>query len=152
MDYWSTNHNKKQDRKNLSIEYKKPIFQSENNDNEQKSKNSNINNETLNLFKGIVKVTKKSLKEKKTPETQSNTVNNNNNIFDFANSVYNNEEHLYDDKIFFKSKVLKIVIQQKVIMLYHYLLLLNQRTEYLIRKVYLIKIINNYLFIVIITQ
>ena len=55
---------------------------------------------TLNLFKGIVKVTKKSLKEKKTPETQSNTVNNNNNIFDFANSVYNNEEHLYDDKFF----------------------------------------------------
>ena len=100
MDYWSTNHNKKQNRKNLSIEYKKPIFQSENNDNEQKSKNSNINNETLNLFKGIVKVTKKSLKEKKTPETQSNTVNNNNNIFDFANSVYNNEEHLYDDKFF----------------------------------------------------
>ena len=100
MDYWSTNNNKKQNRKNLSIEYKKPIFQSENNDNEQKSKNSNINNETLNLFKGIVKVTKKSLKEKKTPETQSNTVNNNNNIFDFANSVYNNEEHLYDDKFF----------------------------------------------------
>ena len=100
MDYWSTNHNKKQYRKNQSIEYKKPIFQSENNDNEQKSKNSNINNETLNLFKGIVKVTKKSLKEKKTPETQSNTVNNNNNIFDFANSVYNNEEHLYDDKFF----------------------------------------------------
>ena len=100
MDYWSTNNNKKQYRKNLSIEYKKPIFQSENNDNEQKSKNSNINNETLNLFKGIVKVTKKSLKEKKTPETQSNTVNNNNNIFDFANSVYNNEEHLYDDKFF----------------------------------------------------
>ena len=84
----------------MSIEYKKPIFQSENNDIEQKSKNSNINNETLNLFKGIVKVTKKSLKEKKTPETQSNTVNNNNNIFDFANSVYNNEEHLYDDKFF----------------------------------------------------
>jgi hypothetical protein len=100
MDYWSTNNNKKQYRKNLSIEYKKPIFQSENNDNEQKSKNSNINNEALNLFKGIVKVTKKSLKEKKTPETQSNTVNNNNNIFDFANSVYNNEEHLYDDKFF----------------------------------------------------
>ena len=65
MDYWSTNKNKKQYRKNLSIEYKKPIFQSENNDIEQKSKNSNINNETLNLFKGIVKVTKKSLKEKK---------------------------------------------------------------------------------------
>ena len=100
MDYWSTNHNKKQNRKNLSIEYKKPIFQSENNDNEQKSKNSNINNETLNLFKGIVKVTKKSLKAKKTPETQSNTVNNNNNIFDFADSVYNNEEHLDDDKFF----------------------------------------------------
>ena len=98
MDYWSTNHNKKPCRKNKSIEYKKPIFHSVNNDNEQKSKNSNIDKETLNLFKGIVKVTKKSLKEKKTPEAQSNTVNNNNNIFDFTNYVYNNEEHLDDDK------------------------------------------------------
>ena len=94
MDYWSTNHNKKQNRKNLSIEYKKPIFQSENNDNEQKSKNSNTNKESLYLFNGIVKVTKKSLKEKKNSEI----LNTNNDIINFTNCLYNNEEHLDDDK------------------------------------------------------
>ena len=87
MDYWPTNHNKKPCRKNLNIGYKKPIFHSVNNDNEQKNNNSNIGKETLNLFKGIVKVTKRSLKEKKTPETQFNIVNNNNNILDFTHFV-----------------------------------------------------------------
>ena len=57
-----------------------------------------MDKESLNLFKGIVKVTKRSLKEKKTPETQSNTINN--NIFDFTNFVYNNEEHLNNDKFY----------------------------------------------------
>ena len=96
MKYWPKNRNKKKYCKKLSVEFKKPITHSENNDNEKKSKNSN---ETLNLFKGIVKVTKKTLKEKNTPETQSNTINNNNNIFDFTNYVYNNEEHLNNDKL-----------------------------------------------------
>ena len=100
MDYWPTNHNKKPCRKNKSIEYKKPLSQSENNDNEQKSKNSNTDKEILNLFKGNIKVTKKSLKEKKAPEAQYNIVNNNNNIFDFTNFVYNNEEHLNNDKFY----------------------------------------------------
>ena len=47
----------------MSIEYKKSIFNSENNDNEQKSKNTSINKQSLNLFKGIVKITKRTLKE-----------------------------------------------------------------------------------------
>ena len=98
MKYWPTNHNKKKYSKKLSIEYKKPTSHSEKSDNEQKSKNPNMDKENLNLFKGIVKVTKKSLKEKKTPETQSNTINN--NIFDFTNFVYNNEEHLNNDKFY----------------------------------------------------
>ena len=97
MDYWSTNHNKRKFNKNMSIEYKKSIFNSENNDNEQKSKNTSINKQSLNLFKGIVKITKKTFKEKNPSEAQSNIVNND-NIFDFTNFVYNNEEHLEDDK------------------------------------------------------
>ena len=98
MEYWSTNHNKRKFNKNMSIEYKNSIFNSENNDNEQKSKNTSINKQSLNLFKGIVNITKRTLKEKKSPEAQSNIVNNDNNIFDFTNFVYNNEEHLEDDK------------------------------------------------------
>ena len=98
MDYWPTNPKKRKFNKNMSIEYKKSIFNSENNDNEQKSKNTSINKQSLNLFKGIVKITKRTLKEKKSPEAQSNIVNNDNNIFDFTNFVYNNEEHLDVDK------------------------------------------------------
>ena len=98
MKYWPTNHNKKKYSKKLSVEYKKPISYSEKSDNEQKSKISNMDKENLNLFKGIIKVTKKSLKEKKTPETQSNTIHN--NIFDFTNFIYNNEEHLNNDKFY----------------------------------------------------
>jgi len=102
MDYSPVNHNKKIYSKHLTIEYKKPLCNSENNDNdnELKSKNSNIDKETLNLFKGIVKLTKRTLNEKQTPETKSNTLNNNNNnIFDFTNYLYNNEEHLDKDKL-----------------------------------------------------
>jgi len=45
-------------------------------------------------------MTKRTLNEKQTPETQSNTINNNNNnIFDFTNYLYNNEEHLDKDKL-----------------------------------------------------
>ena len=98
MNYPSINHYKKKYSKKLSIEYKKPTSHSEKSDNEQKSKNPNMDKENLNLFKGIIKVTKKSLKEKKTPETQSNTINN--DIFDFTNFVYNNEEHLNNDKFY----------------------------------------------------
>ena len=98
MNYWPTNHNKKAYKNHLSIEYKIPICHSENNDNEQKSKNSNANKESLNLFKGIVKVTKKKLKEKDNPEIKSNILDNNNDIVNFTNCLYNNEEHLDDDK------------------------------------------------------
>ena len=98
MDYWPTNHNKKVVSKKLSVEFRNPLAHSENNNNDIKSDSSNLDKETLNLFKGIVKVTQRTLKEKKTPETLSNTMNNNNNIFDFANFLYNNEEHLDDDK------------------------------------------------------
>ena len=104
MNYWPTNHNKKSVGKRLSVEFKKPLCHSEKNDNEQKSDDSNIEKETLNLFKGIVKVTQKTFKQKKTPETQSNSINNNNiycnNIFDFTNRLYNDEEHLNEDKDF----------------------------------------------------
>ena len=57
--------------------------------------------ETLNIFKGIVKLTKRTLNEKQTPETQSNAINNNNNnIFDFTNYLYNKEEHFDKDKLY----------------------------------------------------
>ena len=98
MNYWPTNHNKKAYKNHLSIEYKIPICHSENNDNEWKSKNSNANKESLNLFKGIVKVTKKKFKEKDNPEIKSNILDNNNDIVNFTNCLYNNEEHLDDDK------------------------------------------------------
>ena len=170
MDYWSTNHNKRKFNKNMSIEYKKSIFNSENNDNEQKSKNTSINKQSLNLFKGIVKIAKKSLKEKNPSEAQSNIVNNDNNIFDFTNFVYNNEEHLDDDKFsIIKSPKYNNTIRNDNIISLSPTIRSKNRTfnknksaldlldlskniykEKNLKKVYLIKIQKEYLLIIII--
>ena len=100
MDKSKMNHNKHYTKK-LSVEFKKPFCHSLLNENEERSNINNADKETLNLFKGIVKVTQKSLIDKRSPETQSNTINNNfNNIFDFTNCLYNNEEHLDDNQIY----------------------------------------------------
>jgi len=61
---------------------------------------SNFDKETLNLFKGIVKI--KNLPSKnpnKAPILKSNSVNDNKNIFEFANCLYNNEEHLQKNEV-----------------------------------------------------
>jgi len=56
---------------------------------------SNIDEETMNLFKGIVKVTTKNTNQ--SPIIRHKSTNN--NIFDFTNDLYNNEEHLNKNPI-----------------------------------------------------
>ena len=166
MNYWPTNHNKKPYKKNLSIEYKIPICHSENNENEQKSKNSNTNKESLYLFNGIVKVTKKSLKEKKNSEI----LNTNNDIINFTNCLYNNEEHLDDDKsLIIKNpennniirnynnitpsstlKTKKNILDKSKSSLELSVLSKDISKENNIKKVYLINVLKNYLLIIII--
>ena len=80
MDYWDSKYNKSRNPK----KQKKRDYEIQNND-----KQSSIDKETLNLFKGIVKI---KTKDKKVTEDNND---NKNNIFDFANDVYNDEEHLY---------------------------------------------------------
>ena len=63
------------------------------NDEEQNFK-TNFDKDTLNLFKGIVKITHVSHNNKyKAPIIKSNS-DINKNIFSFVNGLYNNEEHL----------------------------------------------------------
>ena len=61
----------------------------------------NMDKETLNLFKGIVKITRiNSMKINKSPIRKSNSEENNNkNIFTFIDKVYNNEDHLNHKQI-----------------------------------------------------
>ena len=80
MDYWDLNYNISKNPK----KQKKKDYEIQNND-----KQSSIDKETLNLFKGIVKI---KAKDKKVTEDNNDKKNN---IFDFANDVYNDEEHLY---------------------------------------------------------
>ena len=137
MDYSPVNHNKKIYSKHLTIEYKKPLCNSENNDNdnELKSKNSNRDKETLNLFKGIVKMTKRTLNEKQTPETQSNTINNNNNnIFDFL-IIYTIMKNIWIKINYVSLQIPKIFIHIDMIKSFHHLLLLNQGIKFLINPV-----------------
>ena len=61
---------------------------------------SNIDEETLNLFKGIVKITKISnSKANKKPIEKSISANNTHNIFEFTKHLFNNEEHMNKDQI-----------------------------------------------------
>ena len=83
MDYWDSKYNKSRNPK----KQKKRDYEIQNND-----KQSSIDKETLNLFKGIVKI---KAKDKKVTEDNNDKKNN---IFDFANDVYNDEEHLYSKK------------------------------------------------------
>ena len=83
MDYWDSKYSKSRNPK----KQKKRDYEIQNND-----KQSSIDKETLNLFKGIVKI---KAKDKKVTEDNNDK---NNNIFDFANDVYNDEEHLYSKK------------------------------------------------------
>ena len=80
----------------MSLEFKNPFCHSINNEKEEKSNYTNI--DTPNLYRVYIKETQNSLKEKKSPETQSNSINNNYNIFNFTDYLYNKEEHLDDNQ------------------------------------------------------
>ena len=68
----------------------------ENNDDEDK--------DTINLFKGIVKITRiKSVKDNKIPILKSNNLNKGKNISNLIDHLYNNEEHLNNNPIFPKN-------------------------------------------------
>ena len=60
---------------------------------ENKNEKSDIDKETINLFKGIVRITNISKVNKKSIE-KSISVNNNHNISEFTNNLFNEEEHM----------------------------------------------------------
>ena len=61
---------------------------------------NNLDKETLNLFKGIVKITRiNSAKINKSPIMKYKSVKNTENISTFIDKIYNNEEHLNNNRI-----------------------------------------------------
>ena len=70
-------------------------------DNRDKSnEKSNYDQNSVNLFQGIVKLgTIKSTKENNIPFSKSKSINNSQNIFEFTESIYNDEEHFYKNQI-----------------------------------------------------
>ena len=64
------------------------------------NKENNLDKETLNLFKGIVKITRiNSAKINKSPIMKYKSVKNTENISTFIDKIYNNEEHLNNNRI-----------------------------------------------------
>ena len=60
----------------------------------------NMDKDTLNLFKGIVKITRvNSTKVNKSPLVKSNSVKNCAHISKYIDNIYNNEEHLNNNQI-----------------------------------------------------
>ena len=102
MDYHPSNYNK-QNSNRLTINYKYSIksnkCRSENND--EPDEKLNFDKETLNLFKGIVKIKSvQSNNNLKAPIIKYNSANSNSHIYDFTNNLYNNEEHLNKNQNF----------------------------------------------------
>ena len=100
MNYHPVNFEKLNSNK-LTIVYKKPIklnhCYSENNDDQNNTLNFDI--EKLNSLKGIEKVTRiKSKKENESPIKKINSEYNK-NIFEFADYLYNKEEHFNKNHI-----------------------------------------------------
>ena len=101
MDNFSSNLNKQKSNK-LAKVYKKSKklshCQFKINDDTQKE-GLNLNKKTSNLFEGITKISSiKTNKQNKTPILKSISVIDK-NIFDLADSLYNNEEHLNKNQI-----------------------------------------------------
>ena len=101
MDYHPSNLNEQNSNKSPK-DYKKfkklSHCQFKINDDTQKE-GLNLNKKTLNLFKGITKISSiKTNKQNKTPILKSISVIDK-NIFDLADSLYNNEEHLNKNQI-----------------------------------------------------
>ena len=79
--------------KNVNIKPKK-LYQCNSEKNGTCNEKSNLDKETLNLLKGIVKITSvKNNSKNNIPIIKSNSENNK-NIFGFTNYLFNNEEHL----------------------------------------------------------
>ena len=97
MEYYSKIFFEQNNNKLLSNDKKaKKLGECRSEINKDQTGKLNFDKETLNLFKGIVKIKDlSSKKQNKAPIIKSNSVNNNKNIFEFANFLYNNEEHLH---------------------------------------------------------
>ena len=93
MSYHPPNHND-QNKKTLTTEQETSKNLDRYNPLKYSEQNINIDKETLNLFKGIVKITLVSNKKvNKASIIKFNSVNNK-NISDLTNASHNNEEHL----------------------------------------------------------
>ena len=115
----------------LTLDYKKPnkLCQCHSEMSEAPNYKQTIDEETLNLFKGIVKIkTKKINNESPIIRYKSN----NNNIFDFTNDLYNNEEHLKKNQIF-NSRISKKFSNKSRILSpiksFHHRLSINEKSE-----------------------
>ena len=115
----------------LTLDYKKPnkLCQCHSEMNEAPNYKQTINEETLNLFKGIVKIKTKNINNE-SPIIRYKS--NNNNIFDFTNDLYNNEEHLSKNQIF-NSKISKKFSNKSRILSpiksFHHRLSINEKSE-----------------------
>ena len=105
MDGNPTNINQVRNNR-LTLFYKKPVNLNQCRSENDTDKNDNINKakEELNLFKGVEKNNRLTLKNaNKTPLIKIKSLNDNDNnyknIFEFTNVLYNNEEHLSKNPI-----------------------------------------------------
>ena len=115
----------------LTLDYKKPnrLYHCHSEMSEAPNYKPTVDKEALNLFKGIVKIKTKNINNE-SPIIRYKS--NNNNIFDFTNDLYNNEEHLSKNQIF-NSKISKKFSNKSRILSpiksFHHRLSINEKSE-----------------------
>ena len=128
MDFFPK-HPKELPDKRFKTENKKPINQCHSETNDEQNFKTNVDKDTLNLFKGIVKITNvQSNNLKKSPIIKSNSASVK-NIINYTNTLYKNEEHLQKNHINIVKNCENNILQETPIKTFSHKFSMNENCE-----------------------
>ncbi len=128
MDFFQK-HPRELPDKRFKTDNKKSINQCHSENNDEQNYKTNVDKDTLNLFKGIVKITNvQSNNLKKSPIIKSNSASAK-NIMNYTNTLYKKEEHLQKNHINIMKKCENNILQETQIKTFSHKLSTNENCE-----------------------
>ena len=128
MDFFPK-HPRELPDKTFKTDKKKSINQCHSENNDEQNYKINVDKDTLNLFKGIVKITNvQSNNLKKSPIIKSNSASVK-NIINYTNTLYKNEEHLQKNHINIVKNCENNILQETPIKTFSHKFSMNENCE-----------------------
>ena len=128
MDFFPKHPRELQDKR-FKTDNKKSINQCHSENNDEQNYKTNVDKDTLNLFKGIVKITNvQSNNLKKSPIIKSNSASVK-NIINYTNTLYKNEEHLQKNHINIVKNCENNILQETPIKTFSHKFSMNENCE-----------------------